>query len=62
MSNINPIKKIVIVGGGTSGWIAASMLSYHLKSELCEIELVESEDLGTIGIGESTIPPVVRLI
>src|SRR4051812_42674425 len=62
MNQINPIKKIVIVGGGTSGWIAASMLSYHLKSELCEIELVESDDLGTIGIGESTIPPVVRLI
>jgi tryptophan halogenase len=62
MSSNNPIKKIVIVGGGTSGWIAASMLSYHLKSDLCEIELVESDDLGTIGIGESTIPPVVRLI
>ena len=62
MTHINPIKKIVIVGGGTSGWIAASMLSYHLKAELCEIELVESDDLGTIGIGESTIPPVVRLI
>lgn len=61
-SSINPIKKIVIVGGGTSGWIAASMLSYHLKPELCEIHLVESDDLGTIGIGESTIPPVVRLI
>lgn len=61
-SSINPIKKIVIVGGGTSGWIAASMLSYHLKSNLCEIELVESDDVGTIGIGESTIPPVVRLI
>lgn len=61
-NTMHPIQKIVIVGGGTSGWIAASMLSYHLKSELCEIELVESDDLGTIGIGESTIPPVVRLI
>ena len=60
--SMKPIKKIVIVGGGTSGWIAASMLSYHLKSELCQIELVESDDLATIGIGESTIPPVVRLI
>lgn len=62
MTNLNPIRKIVIVGGGTSGWIAASMLAYHLKPELCEIHLVESEDLGTVGIGESTIPPVVRLI
>lgn len=61
-STMKPIRKIVIVGGGTSGWIAASMLSYHLKSDLCRIELVESDDLATIGIGESTIPPVVRLI
>jgi tryptophan 7-halogenase len=61
-NDMKPIKKIVIVGGGTSGWIAASMLSYHLKPELCHIELVESDDLATIGIGESTIPPVVRLI
>lgn len=59
---LDPIKKIVIVGGGTSGWIAASMLSFHFKPEVCRIELIESEDVGTIGIGESTIPPVVRLI
>ncbi len=61
-TTINPIRKIVIVGGGTSGWIAASMLSHNLKPELCQIELVESEEVATIGIGESTIPPVVRLI
>ena len=38
------------------------MLSQHLKRELCEIELVESEELGTIGVGESTVPPFVGLI
>lgn len=38
------------------------MLAFHFKPEVCRIELIESEDLGTIGIGESTIPPVVRLI
>lgn len=59
---MNPLKKIVILGGGTSGWIAASMLAAHLKRELCEIELVESEQISSIGVGESTIPPVVRLI
>lgn len=59
---MQPIKKMVIVGGGTSGWIAASMLAYHFKSAVCEIEVVESDDVATIGIGESTIPPVVRLI
>jgi len=59
---MRPLGKIVIVGGGTSGWLAASMLCHHLKRELCEIELVESEELGTIGVGESTVPPFVGLI
>ncbi len=56
------IQKFVIVGGGTSGWLAASMLCQHLKRELCEVELIESEELGTIGVGESTVPPFVGLI
>lgn len=62
MATMNPLKKIVILGGGTSGWIAASMLAAHIKPGLCHIELVESDDIQAIGVGESTIPPVVQLI
>lgn len=59
---MKPIKKIVIVGGGTSGWIAASVLAHQFRPEVLQVELVESEDIGTIGVGESTIPPFIGLI
>jgi tryptophan halogenase len=59
---MRPISKIVIVGGGTSGWLAASMLCHHFKRKLCQIQLIESEEIGTIAVGESTVPPFVGLI
>ncbi len=59
---MKPIKKIVIVGGGSSGWIAASVLAHDFRPDVLEVELVESEQLGTIGVGESTVPPFVELI
>jgi tryptophan 7-halogenase len=59
---MRPISKIVIVGGGTSGWLAASMLCHHFKREHCRIQLIESEEIGTIAVGESTVPPFVGLI
>ncbi|MFC6977917.1 tryptophan halogenase family protein [Microbulbifer taiwanensis] len=57
----NP-KRIVIVGGGSTGWIAAAVLANQFRPEVCNITLVESEEIGTIGVGESTIPPFVGLL
>ncbi|NZA28401.1 tryptophan 7-halogenase [Luteimonas sp. SJ-92] len=52
------IRKVVIAGGGTAGWIAGCALSHQFR-DLLDITLVESEQIGTVGVGESTVPPMV---
>lgn len=56
--NANKIQNVVIVGGGTAGWITAALMIKVLGRTL-NITLVESDKIGTIGVGEATIPPII---
>ena len=61
-STIQPIRDIVIVGGGTSGWMSAAMMSRVLKPADCRITVVEPPGPRGIGVGEASIPSLVSLL
>jgi 2-polyprenyl-6-methoxyphenol hydroxylase-like FAD-dependent oxidoreductase len=52
------MKSIVILGGGTAGWIAANLIATHWADRELDITLVESPDIGIIGVGEGSTPPL----
>lgn len=55
--NDSRIRDVVIVGGGTAGWMAASALSATMGDQL-RVRLIESDEIGIVGVGEATIPAI----
>ena len=58
--NGHEIERVVIVGGGTAGWMAAAALSRFLNNGRRTFTLVESDEIGIVGVGEATIPPIIN--
>jgi tryptophan halogenase len=57
---MQPVKSVVIVGGGTAGWMTAAALLHRLGKLGITVTLIESSQIGTIGVGEATVPAIRR--
>jgi tryptophan 7-halogenase len=60
--NDRRIRSLVIVGGGTAGWMAAAALSKSLAGMGVQLRLIESAQIDPIGVGEATVPPIMDFI
>ena len=57
---VGPIQSVVIVGGGTAGWMTAASLQQHFLNTPLKITVVDSSTIDTVGVGEATIPTIRR--